>query len=172
MLCSVKNAHKVAGLKRSNQRCKKLQHTLTWEQKVLLLLCTPEHFHFLEFPKINTGSVQLHPCSVSCLFPGPQRELIFRRGQSLLSTWLSFWQSPPGKQGAELRYLSPVPLLSCLAAPRRLEQGLPKAQVYSAESLPGPGRAHSTKAPRAAILERKLNGRGSHKEEQQSVVSP
>lgn len=32
---------------------------------------------------------------------------------------------------------------------------LPKDQVYSAESLPGPDRTHSTKAPRTAILEKK-----------------
>lgn len=59
---------------------------------------------------------------------------------------------PPGKQAAMLRYLSPVPLLSYQAAASKLEQGLPKTQVYSAESLPGPGRAYSTKAPRATIL--------------------
>ena len=134
MLCSVKNAHKVAGLKRSNQRCKKLIGTaLTWEHKVLLLLCTLEHFHFLEFPKINTGSLQLHPCFVPCLCPGPQRELIFRRRQSLLSTQAITLAEP-----TRLSYLSSVLLLSCLAAPRRLEQVFPKDQVYSAESLPGP----------------------------------
>lgn len=70
MLCSVKNAHKVAGLKRSSQRCKSI--ALTWEHKVLLLLYTLEHFHFLERPKINTGSLQLYPCSVPYLFSGLQ----------------------------------------------------------------------------------------------------
>lgn len=79
---------------------------------MLPLLCTLEHFHFLELPKINPGSLQLYPCLVPCLFPGPQRELIFLRGQSLLSTWLSLWQSPSGKQGTELRCL---PELHCRA---------------------------------------------------------
>lgn len=70
MLCSVKNAQKVAGLKRSKQRCK--PHSLTWEHKALLLLYSLEHLHFLGLPKINTGSLQLYLCSVPCLFSGPQ----------------------------------------------------------------------------------------------------